>query len=163
VPLPQRRGGSPRDHHSGYDLMGFLRRKRHHLGDKGLMPRSGARAAVALAPALSLLILCRCAAPSPAGRNHRRRRIEMLPGLGLFRFLRSGTGAKQMTKRRQNLDMIAHDFRDRQQRRREQRAWYAPQPVPEHSDDITITGLSVKRRASSIGVMVSPSRMCIPR
>jgi len=60
-----------------------------------------------------------------------RRRIERLLGL-LFRFLRPCTGAKQMTKRRQNLYMIAHDFRDRQQRRREQRAWYAPQPVPEH-------------------------------
>ena len=31
------------------------------------------------------------------------------------------------------------------------------------SDEITIIGLRVKRRASSMGVMVSPSKMWIPR
>ena len=62
-----------------------------------------------------------------------RRRIEWFPGwFRLFRFSRPRTGAEQMAKRRQNLYMIAYDFGDCQQWRREQRAWYAPQPVPKH-------------------------------
>ena len=51
---------------------------------------------------------------------------------GLFRFLSSRSGAEQVAKRRQSLDMVTHDFSNRQQWHGEQRAWYAPQPVPEH-------------------------------
>jgi hypothetical protein len=34
--------------------------------------------------------------------------------IGLFRFLSSGSGTEEVAKRRQNLDMVTHDFSDRQ-------------------------------------------------
>jgi hypothetical protein len=64
--------------------------------------------------------------------NFHRRHDRTENQYRLFRFLRCRSGAKQVAQRRHNLNMVANDFHDRQQRRREQRSGYAPQPVPEH-------------------------------
>ena len=70
--------------------------------------------------------------------------------------------ADEMSKRHERTDAIADDLEAGEQRHRKQRAGDAPHPEPEDEREMTRTGLSSKRRASSSGV-TAPSVPCIAR
>ena len=62
-----------------------------------------------------------------------------------------------MTERPQRTQIVADDLGDRQHRHRQDRAGTPHIQYQNISARITATGLMVKRRASSIGVTISPS------
>jgi hypothetical protein len=79
----------------------------------------------------------------------------------LSRFLRRRSGAKQMAKRRHNLNMM-HTIFITANNGVESSAPGMPHSQSQNiSDEITTTGLRVKRRARSMGVIVSFSRTWI--
>src|SRR5689334_4296180 len=70
---------------------------------------------------------------------------------------------KDVPQSLERTNTITDDLQDGKHRNGQDRARHAPRPEPEHQRQNDKHGFNVKRRATSMGVSISPSARCKPK